>query len=643
MFAIAVTAIAAAAFYVPGFRACHGDFPVPLDDVFIHFDFARAACRGHPFSWIAGQGPSSGETSPLYAFVLAIGYAIGFRGASLAYFSGAVACASIASAIFSVREIVTPSKSPNAIPFVAAALVVSVGALDFALFSGMEIALFVALAARAFVLAKRLLRAPPHLRASKQWRLGALGALLVWTRPEAAVIVFVLAVLAARHARSQSPFGALVRVASPAALATLAIAALNFATTGDAASAGARLKLLSSNPYLSDLDRAREIVLNLLHFEWRVMESSAAAFPRAVWLLYFLALAPFASKKTRELGAAILASAILWTLLVSFNGAARYQGFRYYAPAVFLLLVAIALGLVAIAERSKCVAIALGALVAIGAAGRAKYQARFFADASENIHDQQIVVGKRLRELARDSHPSSRVLLGDAGAIPYFSDLSAIDALGLGGFEKMSFTRAALSGEPSTLELLQHLAPHERPQFLALYPNWFPFITSHFGDEIARVTIEHNVICGGPTKIIARARWNAPDGDRAPDGVLDEIDVADVDSERAHDYESPAPHGGFAIAAIVNDVFDGGRIIPEGERESFSANVTAPRVAIVLRSDAAIDARASAAGELDFEPSPKRNGWFESRTQPFAIARGERIVISARHPLRDFHIWIVAR
>ncbi|HEV8245407.1 MAG TPA: hypothetical protein VGP93_06555, partial [Polyangiaceae bacterium] len=48
-----------------------GDYwSAPLDDVFIHFDFARSIARGHPFEWSAGAGYSSGGTSLLYPFLL---------------------------------------------------------------------------------------------------------------------------------------------------------------------------------------------------------------------------------------------------------------------------------------------------------------------------------------------------------------------------------------------------------------------------------------------------------------------------------------------------------------------------------------------------------------------------------------------
>ena len=111
--------------------------------------------------------------------------------------------------------------------YAGSVLLVSVGALDFTLFSGMEFALFVALVLHAFVLAGRVLRADAYTRARAQWRLGAWGVLLEWTRPEAAVLVAVLSVLAARHARSQSPIRG-PRLPSPCrvALATGAVALL---------------------------------------------------------------------------------------------------------------------------------------------------------------------------------------------------------------------------------------------------------------------------------------------------------------------------------------------------------------------------------------------------------------------------------
>ncbi len=633
----------ATAFYLPAARGCAFDFPVPLDDVFIHFDFARATARGHPLEWIAGQGYSSGETSPLYALLLAVAWGVGFRGGALAVAAACIACASIVWAMRSLRVLLGGAR--QAVAYVAAAMLVSIGALDFTLVSGMEFALFIALLFRAFVSADRVMRAPPHVRAHAQWRLGALGALLVWTRPEAAVVIAVLSVLAARHARSLSPIASMVRVALPGAVATLLVATLNRIMTGDWASAGARLKLLSSNPYLTDLDRAREVVLNVFYFGWKVVEGSAVARPSFVWVLLACALAPLVSRRSRDLSAAVLVSAGLYGILVSFNGAARFQGFRYYAPAVAMFVCAMALGLGAVARRFGALAsVILGVFIAGGAVSRLGAQVRFFRDASENVHDQQVVVGKKLHEMV---HPGDRILLNDAGAIVYFADVGAMDALGLGGFRRLPFTRAALSGEASVVELLQRLPSGDRPSVLALYPNWFPEITSRFGHEVARVTIEHNVICGGPTKVIALADWSALDGDEDPPGAIDGLDVADVESEKDHDYVSPAPNGGYAIVDVLPGasgapLFDGGRIVPTDERESFRSRGSARHATLVVRSDDVIDAYVDIGGNTYELSAPKRTSWTTAQTSAFAVDKDERIVIRAKRPLRDFHVWVVS-
>ena len=634
-FAVVATTTAAIAFVGPAMRVCRGDFPVPLDDVFIHFDFARSLCRGHPFEWIAGQGFSSGETSPLYAALMAVGYAAGL-GEHLAWFSALVAWASVVWAMASLRAL---SGARPLVAFAGAALLVCVGALDFTLFSGMEFALFIALVLRAFVLADRVVRAPPWTRSKRQWALGAWGVLLVWTRPESAVVIAVLAVLAARHARAASPLAALLRVSIPGACATLVILGLDWWKTGDPMAAGARLKLLASNPYLGDVDRAREVGLNAFYFVWKVVLGSMVPSGISMWLLGGCVVAAVVSRATRELGVAMLVSAMLWAVLVSQNGAARYQGFRYYAPAVALVLAVVALGLAALARRfGAWAAIAVGAVLGLGAAFHAGNQVRFFRDASANIHDQQVAVGKKLRGLDLPGV----MLVNDAGAIPYFADRGAIDALGLGGFHGLPFTRAALSGEASTVELIQRMTPAERPTLLALYPNWFPGITGNFAREVDRVTIEHNVICGGPTKLIAVADWSALDGDQGPPGVIDELDVADVESERAHAYESPAPRGGYVLLEVHDGLFDGGRIIPEGERESFRALAASPRARLVLRSDADVDAEVRIAGASVALAASGAGTWSSVATSAFSLTEGERIEIRARRALRDFHVWLVS-
>src|SRR3954469_15004301 len=55
-FSSACVLYAAVAFYGYMLLQPRGPWSAPLDDVFIHFDYARATARGYPFQWSEGNG-----------------------------------------------------------------------------------------------------------------------------------------------------------------------------------------------------------------------------------------------------------------------------------------------------------------------------------------------------------------------------------------------------------------------------------------------------------------------------------------------------------------------------------------------------------------------------------------------------------
>jgi hypothetical protein len=652
--AVALACMLAALFWIPAAEVGRGWFPAPLDDVYIHFDFARSLGQGHPYEWIPGQGYSSGETSPLYAVVLALGWVAGFRGRALGVWAAIVAVLSVASLIRSVRRQVRPC--PPWLAWIVSLLPVSIGIVDWALFSGMELALFAATLGRAL---EALARLRSHGRTgggpsieSREWRVGAWGMALVLLRPEAAVIVLVFAIVTARGAGRRSGLASLLRASVPGALATLAVLGANLLATGDARSAGAQLKLLSSNPYMSDVDRARVLTENLITFWLKVVRGELAVVPALSVVLPAFAVLALVRRQHRSLAAACLGSAIGWILLASWNGNAPYHNFRYYAPALILLAVAASLGLATMVRARRGVLVTTCAALAAIAIATPKLpgQIRHFRSASANIRDQHIEVGERLALLPE----GARVLLGDAGAIPYVSHLAAVDALGLGGYRGVPFARAAVHGEAATIELIERLEVQDRPTHLALYPNWFGALTSRFGVEIDRVTIQGNVICGSPTKAIYRADWSALDTPRARErshGAVDEIDVGDVIDEEEHGYAPPLPHGGWTTLDVLTDGsgqrrFDGGRTIPEGARESFvvrraSSGPVTVRVRINDGARGIVLATArTPPKELTLQPSHE-GLWRTASTTLDAVALGERITLEARGgAYRDYHVWI---
>ncbi|MBX3190281.1 MAG: hypothetical protein KF819_25000 [Labilithrix sp.] len=651
--AAALTAAVGAAFWIPAAPAARGFFPAPLDDVYIHFDFARSLAEGHPFEWIPGNGYSSGETSPLYAFVLAVGWWLGLRGRLAGVWAAFVAIAAFASFVRSAQIVARPC--PRWLSWGIALLSLSVGIVDWAIFSGMEVALFAGVLGGALLALGRarggLDERGGLTRERAQWRLGAWTAALVLLRPEAVVLVAIFAIVAARGARRRSGVAALFRAALPGAIATALLLGMNRIATGDARAAGAQLKLLSSNPYLSEVDRARAFVENLVTFFLKGLRAELSPVSALGWVLPLLAAAALVSRARRSVSAACLAGALAWILLASWNGNAPHHNFRYYAPALLLVLAAAGSGAAALARAGRTGGIASGALLAtsiVVTAGRIPGQISHFRRAAGNVRDQQIEIGARL---AASTPPDARVLVGDAGAIPFVSRRDAIDALGLGGYRALPFARAAVHGEAATVELIERLPPRERPTHLALYPNWFGGITGRFGVEIDRVTIADNVICGGATKVIYRADWSGLDEQPARTDVDgDELDVGDVVSEAAHGYAPPVPHGGWTTMDVLLDAsgarrFDGGRIIPAGAVESFVvARAPRGRARLVVRTSGdAGGIRAHRAGRaVDLELGALRDGaWREAFAILDGVVAGETITLEAiGREYRDYHVWI---
>lgn len=646
---------AGVAFWAPGYARTGGHFPVPLDDVYIHFGFARSAALGHPFAWIPGNGYSSGGTSLTYPLALAPGWLLGMRGERLAIFAAALAIACLVDLARSLRALL--AGAPRWIAWAAPALLLSVPLLDWSLFSGMETALFAAVLGRALVAVQGAALAAPTLRPSRQIRAGLWAALLVATRPESAPLALLLAVSVAHAAGSLGALSSLARASLPTLLFLAAQAAVNRALTGEFAAAGAVRKLVGSNPYLSPIDVAGEVIKNLVALRAEALESAMGG-ARASWIVPLLGLAAAIDRRARRLAIPLLLGAYGALLLASLNATARFQNLRYAAPAILMLLVAAAIGAGALARRRAARPLAAGLVLAAAIAPIAWFprQIEHFSRASRNIAEQQVEVARRL---AAASPRPRRVLVGDAGAIPYLSGTGAIDGLGLGGYRGLPFARASVHGVPAVVELIERISPADRPDVLALYPSWWRGLADVFGRRSFGVRIDDNVICAADEKVVYEADWSAlaPASERRP-FAADELDVADLVSEREHAYAFPAPRGGWVVGAVLalpdgRARFDAGRIVPEGRGESFviARGVREGPAVLVLRTDAggparlrvAVDRAGAAieAREIDV-PARAEGRWHEVHTELASARGGDRVTVSAAHGAwHDFHAWLV--
>jgi len=401
------TLVCARAFYGFMLKQTGGEWSAPLDDVFIHFDYARATAHGHPFEWTVGNGYSSGNTSLTYPFVLAVGWLVGFTGRFIIIWAAIVAEISVFGMLLAVRRLFIEGPHDDwgrASSYLLPPILLGVGALDWSLWSGMEVAFFLATWSLALVAWTRLERdARAHARPARAsrsaWLLGLAGALMVVTRPEAALTIGIFGVAAAHaHRRSgaRRMFWLLTRAGLPSVVVLVLQTIANRAFTGEWSANGAIVKLALNSPYMTSADKfadwfgnaqyasLRNLDYHFAHIEGEAMShlldppGADETFKRLLWavtqrtglgrafdathitavytylartmwwagvLPLAVAFLPLMFGRTRRIALVVWLQIVAWVLVVALNGQVRWQNERYVMPAVAWMLVMTALGI----------------------------------------------------------------------------------------------------------------------------------------------------------------------------------------------------------------------------------------------------------------------------------------------------------
>jgi hypothetical protein len=182
-----------------------------------------------------------------------------------------------------------------------------------------------------------------------------------------------------------------------------------------------------------------------------------------------------------------------------------------------------------------------------------------------------------------------------------------------------------------------------------------------FGKRLVSVPVVGNVICGGAEKVIYKADWSAldrlgrPRSLRPSERVIDELDVADLVSEKEHDYAFPRPSMGFVGFRVLpeplagqraRELFDAGRVIPPGQSEKavlrapkrparlVVRTVTARRASAEVRVDGRLLGRITAQAEPTWtEPAIDLPADLPERfTLTLTAVEGEWM---------SYHVWVV--
>jgi hypothetical protein len=544
-----------------------GTFGFPLDDAWIHAQFARNLALGHGFSYNPGV-PVSGSTAPLWTLVTATGYLVTGASVLSSKILGVLFLGLSVGFVYTLVRTITDD--PREALF-AAVVTGTLPRLVWASLSGMEVPLAVMLTL-AGVLAHVMYNRPGDRR---QYVATVLFGLATLARPECAVF-FVAAVidrfLASTLIRWREvatrdwllpvafhlllflvivmPFVVFSKTFGIGFLPNTAYAKALLWGRGLIAAVARQdttelIRSFSVRPYDYLLSFLRESLSN----NPVLFMLSSIGFLRLVLAEPF---APHGRCRTFIIPLAVLLFPLAVGILVPF-GSASYQEGRYAAPLAPLMLVVGTFGVYGagrygarllgrakymgrpaniVVERSL---VWLFMLLAVTAQLRGGwYRGTMYGREVDNIQDMQVTMGRWIdQNLPQDA----LVAVNDAGAIAYFSDVELLDTVGLISQDVLSWHRRYRNPSRAVFGFLQE----RRPDYAVLFPSWYPGMVKRKAifEPIHRIVLENNVICGGDEMVVYRLDWDAlGSAQRRGPGAGDEEaenGLSDDDVERARD------------------------------------------------------------------------------------------------------------
>ncbi len=642
-----VVAALPASLAIHGILTLNGGAPaVPLDDSYIHFQFARSFAHGQPFVYSPGTAPVPGATSLLWPLLLALPQLFGVKGLDLIPWAWAFGFVSLGLLAYESARAAEHITSPR-MAWLAGVLVLSFSANTWFAASGMEVVPL------AWLLMRCARRAAEWLEGDRR-RLGELLLLALLTplmRPEGAlgsVLIGAALFIADSGARRAFGLAALTGIAVPPAIYRV--------FTGYATQTTTLVKWLPFSPYLDLQQLVAQVLSNVRLLLSTLLDGqlwSAAYLPEHSRVLAWLALPALIVAGTirrTSWRAWLLVALGLGMFLPTTYDSFLWNRLRYLWPFAGPWLI----GIVALADlagelaapwRPRAGLVRYGLVAAVGYAlvGKFSFALEDLAVSAHAISSQQAELGS----WARDSlEPEERLGVSDTGAIGYLSNHTLFDVVGLTTVGEARYWSA---GAGSRFEHYEHLPRRALPTFFIVYPEWFA-IPQLLGVCVQERTV-HATILGGETMVACHADYaklgsgeDAQASEFRQRPALDALDVADLESESAHSYI-------VRPAAQADDVVLSDGVLVDGARR----NRRLDRFRIELAPGATFVSRLGS--ECPTRLSLRMNGrllesWTVSRpdfeehalTLPADIPRGPaELVVSTEGPaFSAAHYWVYA-
>lgn len=463
-------------------RITGGTPGAPLDDAWIHFQFARNLSQGHGFSYMPGV-PTAGSTAPLWTLLLA---PIGLFTENFLLPGLFLSATLFLVTVWLTYRLTLELTGQWGAALLAALGVAASGRLLWAGLSAMEVTLFTTLSLTAvWVYQKRGLDGVTAV----------LFALASQSRPEGHVL-FALAVAdsvfrqpTTGHRPPATGYRSILLALAVYALIQLPYALFSLSLTGKPLPNTFYAK--SGAPAGGDFYSLRAL-REIVQHHWQDNFLSLLLLPIGMAVLW---------KRSRLLVGWLVALTLLTPIIVPY----LWHHGRYTMPLIPFQMIAAAAGLgwlIARLRRAPRLIWAVAGIVFLLAGlWRAPYWAGMLGYNAREIQEIDVAMGQWL---AANVPPDQVVAIDDIGAITFFSPRPIVDLHGL-----VSPEMWPILDDPEPTSALIHLLASQDARLLAIFPDWHPLLVADpaIARPIQRFTTSTHSIIFAPEAVVYQMDW----------------------------------------------------------------------------------------------------------------------------------------
>jgi len=566
-----------------GLHGSDGQLAPPLDDTFIHLQYARQLAGGHPFQYNTGDPASSGDSSFLYPFLLAPAYLLGLTNLQPLLVADVLNVGAHLGAVLLLYSLAY-QLFDRPVALLSAGLFTLDGRLNWTFLSSMETGIYVGTLIAFFYL---------WLRAARTRRVGMLvlvGILATLLRPEGHILISLVCLASAIYWRQLRVSARHYRWLFLPVVSGLLPYAVNWGLTGTWQFNTA----VSKSPWytlywtLSDkLEWSIGLAQTALKDIYLGLDWGRSPFPPLAILIGLLGVYwSFRHARPR-----LFHCFLLVTLLVGVGLALPLPPthfYRYYQPYDWILELYLTVGVVqglrwavkqmpvarvgpGMGSSNRTITPPIQSITLVATAiGLAlilwpQFTAFLvlFEGSTHDIYHQQMAFSAWLKQ---NTAPDARIAVNDVGAQKYLSDRYILD---LAGLTNNALRGVFMSGWGSVYDVLATAPAAQRPQYLLIHPNVLlnntaESVAAHLLSPVYSINVQHPTITAGPTETLYKLNWEYTlldptqlhllHVDRQP---LDQLNIGDIADEQRHGYRlaGRAPNRTEPAAIVVTSAY----------------------------------------------------------------------------------------